>query len=131
MTAPQAKGWTAERRQLQAARIRMQKPWLHSTGPRTVKGKARSSRNAFKHGRRSAEYIGRMKDIYRFLRVQRKYLVLVRQEIRLRERLLRLDNAPVYGHFASGGSDMRMASVFPPVISPKRVPRSCSRLNSA
>jgi hypothetical protein len=30
----------------------------------------------------------------------------------------------VHGHFTSGGSDMRIASTLPPVMSPKRVPRS-------
>ena len=36
----------------------------------------------------------------------------------------------IYGHFASGGSDIRIASTLPPVFSPNSVPRSCSRLNS-
>lgn len=46
-------GWTPERRRLQAERIRRQRPWLRSTGPRTAAGKAVSSRNATKHGLRS------------------------------------------------------------------------------
>jgi len=46
-------GWTPERRRLQAERIRKQKPWLRSTGPRTVQGKAISCRNALIHGMRS------------------------------------------------------------------------------
>src|SRR5258706_13526558 len=36
-----------------------------------------------------------------------------------------------YSHTASAGSDIRIASGFPPVINPNRVPRSYSRLNSA
>ncbi|KRD23079.1 hypothetical protein ASE39_24860 [Acidovorax sp. Root267] len=43
-------GWTPERRAQQAARIREQKPWLQSTGPKSAAGKATVSRNAFKGG---------------------------------------------------------------------------------
>src|SRR5579864_3775968 len=39
-------------------------------------------------------------------------------------------NKRTQAHFASGGSDIRMASMLPPVIRPNLVPRSCSRLNS-
>ena len=45
-----SKGWTEERRRAQAERCRANKPWEHSTGPKTAAGKARSSLNAFKHG---------------------------------------------------------------------------------
>lgn len=45
-----SKGWTPERRAQQAARIREQKPWLQSTGPKSAAGKATVSRNAFKGG---------------------------------------------------------------------------------
>jgi len=38
-------GWTAERRQRQAALIRAWKPWERSTGPRTSEGKATASKN--------------------------------------------------------------------------------------
>lgn len=41
------------RASLQAS-TRRNRPWLQSTGPRTAQGKARSSRNALKHGQRSA-----------------------------------------------------------------------------
>jgi hypothetical protein len=50
-------GWTKEKRARVALRTKLQKPWLKSTGPRTVAGKARSSQNAYRHGRRSARYI--------------------------------------------------------------------------
>lgn len=43
-------GWTQERRAQQAARIRQQKPWLQSTGPKTEQGKAKVARNAYKGG---------------------------------------------------------------------------------
>lgn len=45
-------GWTEERRRKQAEIIRRHKPWEKSTGPRTEKGKQRSSINAYKHGER-------------------------------------------------------------------------------
>ncbi len=41
------------------ASIARVKPWMSSTGPRTRDGKARSRRNAWKHGQRSAEEIAR------------------------------------------------------------------------
>jgi hypothetical protein len=44
---------------IEAARQRIlaTKPWEKSTGPRTVQGKAKSSQNNFKHGRRSRAMI--------------------------------------------------------------------------
>lgn len=52
---PPKNGWSDERRTKHAQAIRRWAPWAKSTGPRTASGKARSSRNARKHGRRSAE----------------------------------------------------------------------------
>lgn len=45
-----ANGWTLERRQRQAELINTWKPWIRSTGARTIEGKARSSQNARVHG---------------------------------------------------------------------------------
>jgi hypothetical protein len=44
---------------IEAARQRIlaSKPWEKSTGPRTEEGKAKSSQNNFKHGRRSRTMI--------------------------------------------------------------------------
>ena len=56
------KGWTDERRKKQAERIRQTQPWKKSTGPKTPKGKARASLNAFKHGARC-----RHMDHYRYM----------------------------------------------------------------
>lgn len=44
---------------IEAARQRIlaSKPWQKSTGPRTTEGKAKSSQNNFKHGRRSRTMI--------------------------------------------------------------------------
>ena len=47
-------GWTPERKQRQAELIRSWRPWEQSTGPKTEAGKSAVSRNAEKHGRRSA-----------------------------------------------------------------------------
>lgn len=47
------KEWTKERREAAAARCRANKPWENSSGPKTAKGKMRSSLNAIKHGERS------------------------------------------------------------------------------
>ena len=45
-----ARKWTPEQRAQQSLKIRQWQPWLHSTGARTVEGKAISSRNAFTGG---------------------------------------------------------------------------------
>lgn len=47
-----ATGWTQERREQQRAAIASWNPWEQSTGPKTVEGKARSSRNADRGGQR-------------------------------------------------------------------------------
>lgn len=60
-------GWTAERRQRQAALIRTWRPWARSTGPKSETGKARVSRNAFKGGWRP-----QLRELARALREQRE-----------------------------------------------------------
>ena len=45
-----ARKWTPEQRKQQSLKVRQWKPWLYSTGARTVEGKAISSRNAFTGG---------------------------------------------------------------------------------
>lgn len=47
-----SKRWTPEGRRRQAEVIRASKPWERSTGPRSVEGKQRASRNAWKGGHR-------------------------------------------------------------------------------
>ena len=44
--------WTTQERQRQAELIRQWQPWQHSTGARTIEGKAISARNAYKGGLR-------------------------------------------------------------------------------
>ena len=59
-------GWTTERRQRQAQLIKQWQPWQHSTGARTIEGKAISARNAFKGGFRQ-----QIKELNQLLRDQR------------------------------------------------------------
>lgn len=61
------RGWSAAQRAAQAAAIRLYRPWLKSTGPRSVAGRARCSGNALKHGMRSAPLL----ELGRALRRQR------------------------------------------------------------
>jgi len=44
-----------EQRLQQSRAIQLQKPWEHSTGPKTPQGKTVSKMNAFKHGGRGAD----------------------------------------------------------------------------
>ena len=45
-----ARKWTEEQRKQQSLKIRQWQPWLNSTGPKTIEGKAMASHNAFKGG---------------------------------------------------------------------------------
>ena len=45
-----ARKWTEEQRKQQSLKIRQWQPWKHSTGARTIEGKAISARNAFTGG---------------------------------------------------------------------------------
>jgi len=58
-----ARKWTVEQRKQQSLKIREWKPWLNSTGARTIDGKARASRNAFKGG--VMESIKQLKNLMR------------------------------------------------------------------
>lgn len=43
---PRRAAWSSERKTAQALRCRQTQPWVHSTGPRSPQGKARSRLNA-------------------------------------------------------------------------------------
>ena len=58
--------WTPAERHQQAQLIRQWQPWQHSTGARTIEGKAISARNAFKGGFRQ-----QLKELNQLLRDQR------------------------------------------------------------
>jgi hypothetical protein len=62
-------GWTTERRQRQAQLIKQWQPWKHSTGAKTIEGKAKVSRNAFKGGLRAI-----LKDAAKYLRDQKQFV---------------------------------------------------------
>lgn len=61
------RGLSPEGRQdLREAALR-NRPWDHSTGPRTTEGKNRSSRNALKHGWETAQRRAARREAYRLL----------------------------------------------------------------
>lgn len=64
-----ANGWTMERRQRQAELIKQWQPWQHSTGARTLQGKAVSSQNANKHGMSKL-----LKEIRQLLKMQKEVI---------------------------------------------------------
>lgn len=64
-----ARKWTAEQRKQQSLKIRQWQPWQHSTGAKTIGGKAISARNAFTGGLRPA-----LLEISKFLREQKKMI---------------------------------------------------------
>lgn len=67
-----ARQWTPEQRAQQSEKIRQWQPWARSTGARTAKGKAVSSRNAYKGGFRAV-----LREMAALLRVQREGLTRV------------------------------------------------------
>ncbi len=74
--------WTPEQRDAAAERIRASKPWEKSTGPRTRKGKKKSSQNALKHGMKRAETLRALK----LFKVHREFLRLSQALIRIEQR---------------------------------------------
>lgn len=73
-----ANGWTPERRARQAQLIQQWQPWATSTGPQSEEGKRAASRNALKHGMRSAEWEAERRAItvaFRELRDYRRELL--------------------------------------------------------
>jgi hypothetical protein len=64
-----ANGWTAERRKRQSEQIRRWRPREKATGPRSLDGKARIARNAFKGNTRAL-----LRELARALRDQGEFL---------------------------------------------------------
>lgn len=62
------KRWTKHRRNQKSLQIQSVKPWCHSTGPKSIAGKARSSFNADKGGMAQKYLIDAMKAQRRFVR---------------------------------------------------------------
>ena len=48
-----ARKWTAEQKQRQAELIKNWSPWMQATGPKSMEGKQKASRNAYRGGIRS------------------------------------------------------------------------------
>jgi hypothetical protein len=63
------RNWTPQARQRQAELIKQWQPWQHSTGARTIAGKAIASRNAYKGGVRQ-----HLKEIKQMLRDAKRVL---------------------------------------------------------
>src|SRR5688572_24212739 len=80
-TTLRRKGWSPERRALQAKRIREWQPWRRSTGPKTEAGKLRSAANAVKHGLRTRDHIYARRVRY-VLRVAAENLLKIREFLR-------------------------------------------------
>jgi hypothetical protein len=126
--AGRGKGWPPERRARQAARARLMKPWLHSTGPRTEAGKARVAMNGLRHGCRSRAWQLKAQRIRRAIRLCAETVLLARvlmqQQGRLASPALRLithgagelSNPP---HFGGWAIAYRSASATPSPTSPR------------
>lgn len=95
--------WTEEARTQQALRIREQKPWQHTTGPKGAMAKRRVSRNALKHGARSRA----MGDINRMLRRQRQEMQVLREHIRVRRAARLAEMREFYQGLAQGAESAR------------------------
>ncbi len=78
---PGRRAWNDNQRRAQGAIAKARKPWLVSTGPKTVEGKKNSSRNALKHGMQSL----RVRKFRKLLVLQNQLL----QKLKKRERVER------------------------------------------
>ena len=77
--------WTDAQRLAAAERARKNRPWQHSTGPRTVMGKRRSSKNSYKTGYYSVEH-----QVLRwYIRLAAQRVKLLREHIRQEKEILR------------------------------------------
>ena len=56
-------GWNSERRARQAELIRNWKPWNRATGPKSLEGKAKSSKNSYKNGEYTKEALNQMREL--------------------------------------------------------------------
>ena len=73
-----ARKWTEQQKHNQSLAIRRWKPWLKSTGAKTVDGKLIVSKNAIKDGE-SLNHRRFVKELNKLLEMQRKIIKLVRE----------------------------------------------------
>jgi hypothetical protein len=71
-----ARQWTEEQRRRQGDLIRTWSPWKLSTGPKTVVGKGKASRNAYKGGAR-----GGLRDLATALRALTEWQQGIRRKV--------------------------------------------------
>ncbi len=69
-------------RKKQSKICKQQKPWEHSTGPKTTKGKAATKHNAWKHGMESAE----SQKLVTTLREHVRYLAAIEDKIKYKRK---------------------------------------------
>ena len=92
-----ARKWTDAQRMNQSRAIARWKPWKFSTGPRTVNGKAASSRNSFQHGCDSM-WVKKLRQLEREMRRNEDITVSAIRELeefRLKVEVRIVDNALV------------------------------------
>ncbi len=84
-----SKGWPEERRKKQTAHCRKNKPWNHTTGPKTRAGKETSKYNAIKHGNRTKA----AEETSRLLTTQKKFIKTIKDQIKNPPKRRTLKNA--------------------------------------
>ena len=79
--------WTEERRKRQAAICQQTQPWLHSTGPKTLEGKAVVALNACKYkGPWHEELIKKRRSLFERQKAKLRLLLWENRELRTRLR---------------------------------------------
>jgi hypothetical protein len=83
------KHWSDNARAAAAARARQNKPWAHSTGPKTDIGKTIARMNALKHGLRSRIRAQPYRIITSRLRALERYIYAVKRYLDFKDQMAR------------------------------------------